>query len=78
MLSSSDRARTPERADLVLRIGAIVTAVGLAFTLVAIVPLIAPSVSMPSELWFLSMLTGVGLVIVFVGLVMSARSRRAH
>ena len=50
---------------------------GLAFTLLAIVPLVVPSVSLPSAMWFLSMLTGVGLAIVFVGLVIAARGRRA-
>jgi hypothetical protein len=64
------------RADLVMRVGAVVTAVGLAATLVALIPLVLPSVTMPSAMWFLSMLTGVGLAIVIAGLTMSARSRR--
>lgn len=64
------------RADLVLRIGAIVTVLGLAFTLIALIPLVAPSVQMPSALWFLAMLTGVGLALVLLGLLVSARSRR--
>lgn len=68
---------TTSPGDRVLRAGAIVTAVGLAFTLLAIVPLVVPSVSLPSAMWFLSMLTGVGLAIVFVGLVIAARGRRA-
>jgi uncharacterized membrane protein SirB2 len=66
------------RADRVLRIGAAITATGLVFTLIAIVPLVAPSVTMPSIMWFLSMLTGVGMAVVFAGLVMSARSRRTR
>ena len=49
--------------------GAIVTAVGLASTLIAVLPFFLPSVGTPSALWFLSMLTGVGLAIVIVGLV---------
>ena len=65
------------RADLVLRIGAGLTAAGLLFTLVAILPLMLPSLELPSAMWFLSMLTGVGLVVVFVGMAMSARQRRA-
>ena len=64
------------RADLVMRVGAIVTAIGLACTVVAILPLLLPSLTMPSAMWFLAMLTGVGIIIVCVGLVMSARSRR--
>lgn len=65
------------RADRVQRIGAIITAVGLAFTLVACLPLLFPSLSLPSALWFLSMLTGVGLIVLCVGLAMGARARRA-
>lgn len=63
------------RADRVLRIGIVVTVIGLVFTLIAILPLLIPSLQMPSVLWFCSMLTGVGLVIVFVGLAMGSRSR---
>ena len=65
-------------ADRILRIGGWITALGLFFTLVAIIPLILPSVEMPSIMWGLSMLTGVGLIIVFVGLVVGARQRRAQ
>jgi hypothetical protein len=67
---------TSTRADRVLRIGAWVTAAGLAFTLVALIPLLIPSITLPGAMWFLSMLTGVGLVIVFVGLALGARDRR--
>jgi uncharacterized membrane protein SirB2 len=63
------------RADRVMRIGAWLTGAGLAFTLIAIIPLVVPSVELPSALWFLSMLTGVGLVVVFAGMAMSARRR---
>jgi hypothetical protein len=68
----------PPRADRVLRVGAWVTAAGLLFTLIAVLPLLVPSLSLPSAMWFLSMLTGVGLVIVFVGLAMAARERRSR
>jgi uncharacterized membrane protein SirB2 len=68
----------PARADRVLRVGAWVTAAGLLFTLIAVIPLLVPSLSLPSAMWFLSMLTGVGLVIVFVGLAMAARERRSR
>ncbi len=61
-----------------LRIGGWVTAAGLVFTVVAMIPLVLPSVTLPGAMWFLSMLTGVGLVIVFVGLVLGARDRRAR
>ena len=74
MTETSSPARS--RADTVLRIGAWVTAAGLAFTLVAMLPLVFPSVALPAAMWFLSMLTGVGLIIVFAGLVLGARDRR--
>ena len=65
-------------ADRVLRAGAWVTAAGLLFTLVAVMPLLVPSLELPSAMWFLSMLTGVGLVIVFIGLALAARERRSR
>lgn len=71
-------ATSTSRADLVLRIGAAVTTVGLVFLLIAVAPLLFPSLPSPSALWFLAMLTGVGIVVICVGLTMSARSRRAR
>ena len=63
-------------ADRVLRIGAAITAAGLVFTVIALIPLVAPAVELPGVMWFLAMLTGVGLIVVFVGLAMGARERR--
>ena len=63
-------------ADRVLRIGGAITVVGLVFTAIAMLPLLMPSLELPGAMWFLAMLTGVGLIIVCVGLVMGARSRR--
>jgi hypothetical protein len=34
-----------------------------------------PDLELPSVWWFLSMITGVGLALVIVGLAVSARSR---
>lgn len=65
-------------ADRILRIGGWITALGLLFTVVAILPLVFPSLAMPSALWWLSMLTGVGLIIVFIGLITGARQRRSR
>jgi len=62
--------------DTLLRIGAIVTVVGLVCTLIAMLPLIVPSLDLPSAWWFLSMITGIGLALVILGLAVSARSRR--
>lgn len=68
----------PTRADRVLRIGGVITAAGLVFTLVALLPLVVPTLDLPPVMWFLAMLTGVGLIVVFVGLAMGARQRRSH
>jgi len=75
--SAEPRAdHSPSRADRVLRAGAWITAAGLVFTLIALLPLVLPSLELPGAMWFLAMLTGVGLVVVFVGLVMGSRQRR--
>ena len=60
-----------------MRIGGWLTAAGLLFTLIALLPLVLPSLELPSAMWFLAMLTGVGLIVVFVGLAMAARDRRS-
>jgi hypothetical protein len=41
-------------------------------------PLVIPSLELPGAMWFLAMLTGVGLIVVFVGLAMGARARRSR
>ena len=53
-----------------LRIGGVITVVGLLFTVIAMLPLLMPSLELPGAMWFLAMLTGVGLIVVFVGLAM--------
>lgn len=68
--------RSASRADQVLRAGAWITAAGLVFTLIALLPLVVPSLELPGVMWFLAMLTGVGLVVVFIGLAMGSRQRR--
>ena len=59
-----------------MRIGAVVTVIGLVFTVLAMLPLIVPSLALPSAMWFLAMITGVGLALVLAGLLVSALSRR--
>ena len=59
-----------------MRIGAVVTVVGLVCTIIAMLPLVVPGLELPSAWWFLSMITGVGLALVIAGLAVSARSRR--
>ena len=66
----------PAPGDRILRVGIAVTVAGLICTVVAIIPLVVPSVELSGVWWFLSMLTGVGLILVLVGLIRSARSRR--
>jgi hypothetical protein len=62
--------------DRLLRAGAIVTVIGLICTLVAMLPLLIPSLELPSAMWFLAMITGIGLAMVIAGFAVSARSRR--
>jgi VIT1/CCC1 family predicted Fe2+/Mn2+ transporter len=61
--------------DRLLRIGAVVTVIGLVCTVIAMLPLVVPDLELPSVWWFLSMITGVGLALVILGLAISARSR---
>jgi VIT1/CCC1 family predicted Fe2+/Mn2+ transporter len=63
------------RADRVIRLGALLTILGIIFSLIAILPLVT-DLQLPSIWWFLSMLTGVGLAVILLGLIISARSRR--
>ena len=66
----------PPAGDRLLRAGAVVTIIGLACTLVAMLPLLIPSLSLPSAMWVLAMITGIGLAMVIAGFAVSARSRR--
>ena len=77
-MTGQDEQGRPRRApgDRIMRAGAVITVIGLICTLIAILPLVIPSLTLPSAWWFLSMLTGVGLAIVLVGLLVSALSRR--
>jgi len=52
-----------------------VTVIGIILTLIAMLPLVVPDLSLPPVWWFLSMITGVGLAMVLLGLFLSARSR---
>jgi hypothetical protein len=70
------RAASP-KGDLLLRTGAVITVIGLACALVAMTPLVVPSIELPGVWWFFSMLTGVGLALVILGLLRSSRARRA-
>lgn len=62
------------RAQRVIKIGAILTIVGMLATGIAILPLVS-DIELSGAWWFFSMITGVGLATVIAGLTMSARSR---
>ena len=62
--------------DRLLRAGLVITIIGLGCTLVAVTPLFLPEVRLSGVWWFLSMLTGVGLAVVIIGLLRSSRARR--
>ncbi len=64
-------------ADKVMRIGIVVTVIGLVCTLVAITPLLVPSVHLASWWWGMSMITAVGLLIVLSSFWVAGRSRSA-
>ncbi|MFM8775115.1 MAG: hypothetical protein ACKOFP_15130 [Actinomycetota bacterium] len=72
-MTSQGSSRTP--GDRVMRAGAIVTVIGIACTLIAMLPLVVPDLALPSAWWFLSMITGVGLAMILLGLLVSARAR---
>ena len=71
----SEDAPRPTPGDRLLRAGAVVTVVGIVLTLIAMLPLVVPGLSLPPIWWFLSMITGVGLAMVLAGLFVSARAR---
>jgi hypothetical protein len=64
----------PVRGDRLMRAGSVVFAMGMVFTLIAILPLITP-LELPSIWWGLSMLTGVGLGMILLGLRRSSKTR---
>lgn len=64
------------KADRLMRVGLVVTAIGLAFSLVALSPLVITGLELSSIWWALSMITGVGFAILLFGLRASARVRR--
>lgn len=57
-----------------MRVGAVILAIGMIFTLIAILPLVT-SLELPSVWWGLSMLTGVGLAMILIGLRRSSKAR---
>jgi hypothetical protein len=64
----------PTKGDHLMRYGAIVLVLGMICTAIAILPLFT-NLNLPSIWWGLSMLTGLGLGMILVGLRRSAKSR---
>ena len=58
-----------------MRIGAWTTAAGMVLALVALLPLVVPSLSLPSAFWWLAMVSGVGLTLLLLGVWRAARAR---
>ncbi len=65
---------TPSPGDRLIRSGIVVTAVGMALTMVAILPLVT-DLELPSAFWWLAMITGLGLAMVVAGLARNGRRR---
>ena len=65
------------RGDRLMRIGVVLTVIGMLCGIYAMLPLILHSLKPNSTLWPFSMLTGVGLFLVLLGLRRSSRVRKA-
>lgn len=63
------------QGDRLMRIGMWVTVIGMIFSLIAILPFFFESIELPSFMWFLAMLTGVGLAMILFGLRKSSKVR---
>ncbi len=59
-----------------IRLGAALFVVGAVCTLVALLPLVTGE-DLPSALWFLAMLTGLGFLLILLGLLRNAARRGA-
>ncbi len=66
--------RAPGAGDRLIRTGLVVTVVGMLLALVAILPLVT-DLELPSAFWWLSMLVGVGMGMILVGLTRNGRRR---
>lgn len=67
--------KTPKApSELVIYVGGILMAGGMILSVIAISPLVT-HISLGSIWWFLAMVTGVGFVVLLVGIRMSAKER---
>jgi uncharacterized membrane protein YedE/YeeE len=64
----------PGAGERLIRAGVVVSLVGMALALVALLPLVT-DLELPSAFWALSMLVGVGFAMILVGLARKARTR---
>jgi len=62
------------KGELLQRIGAVIFGAGILFGLIAFSPAVFANETV-SSLWILSMLSGVGLAIMLVGFMQTARNR---
>jgi hypothetical protein len=67
----------PTKGDQLMRYGAIVLVLGMICTAIAILPLFT-DLDLPSIWWGLSMLTGLGLGMILVGLKVSSKKRSRY
>jgi hypothetical protein len=75
-MSKPSKSGQEAKADRLMRIGAILTVVGIGCSLVALLPLVIPGLELSSIWWGLSMITGVGFAILLFGLRASAKVRK--
>ena len=67
----------PTAGERLMRIGAVITVVGMIFSLIALIP-IRNGDDPPSWLWWLAMSSGIGLALVLFGLRQAAIARRNY
>ena len=68
------KARSSAASDLLFRLGGSLMVIGMVLSLIALTPLVA-DFQLSSVWWGLSMITGVGLVLVLVGLRRNSSAR---
>jgi nitrate/nitrite transporter NarK len=62
--------------DVLVRVGAVLFAIGAVGTLATVAPLLLGTATLPTPAYFVSMLMGVGLAVALVGLLRSALAQR--
>jgi len=61
-----------------MRVGILFLIAGIVCTLIAISPLFIHNLELPGYWWGLSMLTGVGLALILLGLRRASKTRSIH